>query len=79
MRKHDGVPSAKSLHSERLLRAREVYAERLRISRSTFYTLIREGKFPRPVQITANRVGWRESAVDAFIAGCPEVSKEMGV
>ena len=65
--------------SQRLLRAREVYVERLRISRSSFYTLVREGKFPRPVQITARRVGWRESAVEAFIASRPEVAKSARV
>lgn len=64
--------------SERLLRAREVYEGRLQISRSSFYALVRAGEFARPVQITKQRVGWRQSDVDAFIASRPEAAKSLG-
>jgi prophage regulatory protein len=69
--------AAQVAHAERLLRAREVYEERLHLSRSTFYNLVREGKFPRPVQITAQRVGWFERSVQAWILSRPTVSKEV--
>lgn len=74
-RSHDEPRSAQSQFKERLLRAREVYEDRLQISRSSFYALVRTGEFARPVQITKQRVGWRQSDVDAFIASRPEVDR----
>ena len=58
---------------ERLLRAKEVYQDRLRISRSTFYDMLRNKDFPPAVRITVQRVGWPESAVDAWIKSRPVV------
>jgi len=55
----------------RLLRARDVYLDRLRISRSAFYEMVRAGEFPRPVQISKGRVGWHEGQVDAWIRDRP--------
>ena len=55
---------------ERLLRAKEVWP-RLGVSRSTFFLMIREGKFPAGVKITHQRVGWREAVVDAWIRDRP--------
>lgn len=75
MQKPDSSRSAQAAHSERLLRARQVYEERLRISRSTFYDLVKKGEFPSPVRISAQCVGWRESAVDAFILSRPQVDR----
>ena len=63
---------------ERLLRARDVYADRLHLSRSAFYDLVRNGDFPPPVRITAQRVGWRESAVDSWVRSRPEVNRLRG-
>lgn len=40
------------------------------LSKSTIYRLVKESSFPRPVQISARRVGWRQSDIDAFIANC---------
>lgn len=56
---------------ERLLPAKEVYGDRLRISRSTFYDLIRTGGFPAPVQVTKQRVAWPASVVDRWIRDRP--------
>lgn len=55
---------------ERLLRAREVI-QRIGVSRSTFFAMIREGKFPAGVKITDQCVGWREAVVDAWIRDRP--------
>lgn len=53
---------------ERLLRL-DVTLERLGgISKSTLYNGIREGTYPRPVKVSARRVGWREKDIDATIA-----------
>lgn len=37
------------------------------LSKNTIYRLIHAGKFPRQVQIGAQRVAWRENEVAAFI------------
>jgi prophage regulatory protein len=37
------------------------------LSRSTIYRLIASNEFPLPVSISSRRVGWRESAVNAWI------------
>jgi prophage regulatory protein len=37
------------------------------LSRSTIRRLERTGRFPRRRQVSANRVGWLRSEVDAFI------------
>jgi prophage regulatory protein len=51
---------------ERFLRAKEVI-RRLGVSKSTFFVMVGEGRFPQGVKITANCVGWREAVVDAWI------------
>ena len=40
-------------------------------SRTTRWRLIKEGKFPQPLQIGARSVGWRESDVRAWLASRP--------
>lgn len=37
------------------------------LSRRTIYQEIAEGRFPRPVQLTARRVGWPEADIEAWI------------
>ena len=39
------------------------------LSKTTIYRLINEDKFPRPYQLTARRVAWREADIAAWIAG----------
>jgi prophage regulatory protein len=75
MSRPDSNRPAQASHSERLLRARQIYLERLGVSRSTFYDLVKKGQFPPPVRISAQCVGWRESDVAAFIASRPEVDR----
>ena len=36
-----------------------------------FKELVRAGQFPPPVQITPHRIGWRASAVQAYIDALP--------
>lgn len=40
--------------------------------RSTIYKAIREGNFPKPVQLGAQSVAWRKSDLDKWIASRPE-------
>jgi len=38
------------------------------LPRSSLYDAIRDGRFPKPLRITARAVRWRESDVEAWIA-----------
>ena len=51
---------------ERILRLKPVL-ERTGLSRSTLYRKVGNGRFPRPVQISERCVGWRESAIQAWM------------
>lgn len=52
--------------SERYLNVREV-ALRVGLSRATIYRKIKIGDFPDSYDLSDNRVGWRESDIDAWI------------
>lgn len=55
-----------SVGGDRILRSREV-CERLSISRSTLYLMMKRGRFPRPLHISTRAVGWLESAVQQYM------------
>jgi prophage regulatory protein len=55
---------------DRLLDVKQV-TDRTTLSRNTIWCLERAGDFPRRRQITANKVAWLESEVDAWIASRP--------
>lgn len=38
------------------------------ISKTTWYEGIRNGRYPRPVQISARRVGWRLADIEKWMA-----------
>jgi prophage regulatory protein len=46
---------------------------RIGLCRNTVYTLIRKGKFPAAIKISATKVGWRESEIDRWIGACEQV------
>ena len=57
-----------SEHSrESFIRLREVIT-RTGLSRSTVYAYIHDGRFPRPVSISARCVAWVEGEIDRWIA-----------
>jgi prophage regulatory protein len=53
--------------SDRIIRLKTVIAK-TGLSRSMLYRRMAQGAFPRQISITDRCVGWRESAVDAWIA-----------
>ena len=53
--------------TDRFLRMRSVL-ERVGFSRSTLYRKLQEGTFPRQVQISDYCRGWRESAINRWMA-----------
>lgn len=58
---------SESASTERLLSWTELRA-RVPLSRATIWGLRRIGKFPQPIQISPNRIAWRESDLTAWIA-----------
>lgn len=53
--------------TDRILRIRTVL-QRTGLSRSTLYRKINDGSFPRQVPISVHGAGWRESAINRWIA-----------
>jgi prophage regulatory protein len=52
---------------EKILRMRTVL-ERTGLSRSTLYRKMKSGTFPNQVQLSEHCCGWRESAINRWIA-----------
>jgi prophage regulatory protein len=38
------------------------------LGRSTIYSLIKEGKFPRPLQLSARSVGWTSASIFQWLS-----------
>lgn len=53
--------------NDKIIRIKTVLA-RTGLSRSTLYRKIAEGTFPSQVRISVHGAGWRESAVNRWIA-----------
>ena len=45
------------------------------LSRSTIYSRITEGSFPRPIRLGARAVGWLESDIESWLTACVESSR----
>jgi len=48
--------------------SRKVVAQSLGVSLATLARMYAEGKFPKPIRISTQRVGWRRSVIERFIA-----------
>jgi prophage regulatory protein len=57
--------------NEKILRRREV-EHRTGLSRSTLYSRIQEGTFPRPISLGTRAVGWVEREIDDWLTACIE-------
>ena len=55
---------------DRLLRRREV-EELTGLSRASIYRLMRGGRFPPPVKVSATAVRWQESEISTWIQSRP--------
>jgi prophage regulatory protein len=47
---------------ERILTTEEL-TRRVPLTRITIWRMVRQGRFPAPIQLTSSRIGWRLSAV----------------
>lgn len=55
-----------ALAPNRILRLRDVLTY-TGLSRSTVYRRMQEGSFPKSIQIGTRCMGWRQSAIDAWL------------
>ncbi len=54
----------------RILRSQEV-RERTGLKRTTIHNLVKDGKFPAPINIAGNRSGWYESEILEWMKSRP--------
>ena len=59
--------SRSSSSSERHIMRREEVEQKTGFKRAHIYNLMKEGKFPKRVQIGASRVGWVRAEVEQWI------------
>jgi prophage regulatory protein len=59
--------AAQTQNALTILRRKQVEA-RTGLSRSTLYSMIQCGQFPRPIPLTARAVGWLQSDIEQWIA-----------
>lgn len=52
--------------TDQVLTMREVCAE-TRLCRQTIWKLHRAGAFPKPIRLGLRRLGWRRSAINAWL------------
>ena len=62
---------------DRLLRRRKV-EELTGLSRASIYRLMRKGRFPLPVKVSATAVRWKESDITAWIESRPVATSDFG-
>ncbi|MDI1295161.1 MAG: AlpA family transcriptional regulator [bacterium] len=63
---------------DRIIRLKTVLA-RTGLSRTTLYRKMSEGTFPRQVKISVHGAGWRESAINRWIADPVSYREELGI
>ena len=65
----ESISSARKIAADpdRVVRMGELL-RRLQISRATVYRWVDGGKFPRPVRLGERTIGWRESALSAWLS-----------
>lgn len=60
--KHRKQEPPETIADDRILDPKELL-ERIPLDRSTIWRMVQEGRFPAPIQLTAQRIGWRWSAI----------------
>jgi prophage regulatory protein len=53
----------------RLLRLKQIIPDKIPISKSSWWAGVKTGKYPKPMKLGERTTVWRESEIDAIIAG----------
>jgi len=57
---------------------RQQVEERLKLSRSTLYSLMSKGLFPKPIHLSANKIAWLEKDIERWLLSkCSQVSIQV--
>jgi prophage regulatory protein len=62
------------MHTKDVIRLPGV-KEKTQLSRSTIYRLASQGKFPTPIRLAENSVGWYADEIEEFLASRPRASQ----
>lgn len=65
-----------NMETERILRLREV-VDTTRLSRTTIYTLVQNGEFPRPLRLSSRASGWLLSEIQEWLGSKANLRKEQ--
>lgn len=60
-----------------ILRRKQV-EKKTGLSRSTIYLRVKEGTFPRPINLGARAVGWLENEIEAWLMARMEIRNKEG-
>jgi prophage regulatory protein len=71
MHRDNGHPAPQPSPPTRRVIGQKELLQKLPISRTTLWRLIRAKKFPPPLQLSANRIGWFEDEVDRWLESQP--------
>jgi prophage regulatory protein len=66
MAKHKSNPDIAPPIDDRIVPTGGVL-EQVPVDRSTLWRMVQRGEFPPPIQITSARIGWRQSAIAAWL------------
>lgn len=66
-----------SIDKQRILRLPEVL-QMTGLSRSQIYRMVADGRFPRPIRLSEQAVGWREEDIQAWMESLPTASTLAG-
>jgi prophage regulatory protein len=56
-----------SAPEDRIISPKAVF-QKTSLSKTTIWRMTRKDEFPKPIRLSANRIGWSQRAVDAWIA-----------
>lgn len=59
-----------------VLLTRQELSAYVKLGRSTIYSLMRQGKFPEPIQVGPQAVRWVKSEIDDWLAARPRATGE---
>jgi len=67
-RSDDLAPVETSRSSHTKILRKPAVVERVGLSGTTIWRMVRDGRFPAPLQLSENAVGWKESDIEAWLA-----------
>lgn len=67
---------SKPLQHDLVILRRHQVQSRTGLARSSIYALIAAGRFPAPIRLTSNTVGWLEHEVEQWITQRTQASRQ---